>query len=161
MKFILVVITMGLLNTLFLLVSDAGWIAITSISASFFSLVGLVVVALINKKVNTVKESIDGLLEQKSKADKALGVIEGIEAAAKEEGIANKREVEIRREQDLKNQPPPNQPNRDVDMDSLEKKIHQKGDEIKKSVETKGDEIHEGVKKVPDEVVDKLKPPNK
>lgn len=160
MKFILVA-AITLLNTLILLVSDAGWIAITSISASFFSLVGLVVVALINKKVNTVKQSIDGLLKEKTIADKALGRVEAEDTAAEKKAIGDERELKMRRDQDLKDQPPANQPNRELDMDSLEKKIHQKGDEIKKSVETKGDEIHEGVKKVPDEVVDKLKPPNK
>lgn len=154
MKFLLVVIIMAIFNAVLLLVSDAGWIAITSISASFFSLVGLVVVALINKKVNTVKESIDGLLEQKSKADKALGVVEGIEKAKKEKAIGDDRELQLRRDQDLKDQPPPN---RDTDIKTLEKEISKKGDEIKEAVENKGDEIHTGVKKVPDEVVDKLK----
>lgn len=134
MKFLLGAFIMTFLNSLFLLVSDAGWIAITSISASFFSLVGLVVVALINKKVNTVKESIDGLLEEKSKADKALGA---------------KEEKDVREKQDA---------SENVGKLKVYQEVKEIKQEIVKAVEETADETHKKVEEVPDEVVKKLPP---
>lgn len=120
-----------------------------------------------NEKITAVASKVDGLLDKKALADEALGKIKGLEEAAKEEGIANKREVEIRREQDLINQTPPqNQRNRDSEIkdaqdkivETLETQIHKKGEEMKKVVENKSDQIKDEVEKVPDEVVKKLPP---
>lgn len=153
----------SMMQNVLLLVSDAGWIAITSISASFFSLVGLVVVALINKKVNTVKESIDGLLKEKSKADEDIGRVRELERAEKEKAIGDSRELEIRKEQDLINQPPPNSNTAKTDVqdvkDQIEKEIHRQGDKIQDVVKDKVEEIKKEVPEVTsDKVVEKLDP---
>lgn len=180
----IVMVYFGILMSNFMLIllaiSDEGWRTIGTIMASFFSMLGVIFLALINKKVNTavkdtkeVAKSIDGLLHQKSLADKALGRIEGIDKAEKETAIGDARELQMIKEQQLKDQVPPqtNQQNhntggdvkevknvKDEIIQALEKEIHQKGDEIQKVVETKGSDIQEKVEQVPDEVVKKLPP---
>lgn len=99
-----------------------------------------------NVKMAAVAIKVDGLLEQKTLADKALGRIEGIDTAAKEKAIGDARELQSLKEQQLLNQTPPN---RDTTSDVKE---------IVKAVETKADETQEVVKKIPEEVVKKLPP---
>lgn len=106
---------------------------------------------------------VDGLLEQKTLADKALGRIEGIDTAAKEKAIGDARELQSLKEQQLLNQPPPNRETKsevkdvkDEIVHALEREIHKKGDEIQKVVESKGDEIHKGVDEVPDKTAEKV-----
>lgn len=123
-------------------------------------------VGVVKGDVDAVKKSINGLLEQKSKAERALGVLEGIEDAEKADAIGNKRELQILKEQALKNEIPASQQNRDSDLkkaedkivETLETQIHKKGEEMKKVVENKSDQIKDEVEKVPDEVVKKLPP---
>lgn len=155
----------ALIIAVLLQISDAGWSAIAIIVPSVLSFAGLVITLLINKKVNGVALKVDGLLEQKSKADKALGVVEGMETAAKEEGIRNKREVEIRREQDLINQQPPTTSKTekvtitDDDKRALAKQIEKQGDKIQEVVKDKVEEIKTEVPvTTADRVVEKLDP---
>lgn len=175
MKFLLVAMIMTMLNTVILLQSDSTTNSTAEIILAIGSVIGIIggiaspfLLIYFNKKMNAVATSIDGLLEQKSKADKALGVVEGIETAQKEKAIGDARELKMRRDQDLINQPPANRDSEIKDVknqivETLETQIHRKGEEMKKVVENKSDQIKDEVKEVPtrtaDEVVDKLKPP--
>lgn len=182
-----------LYNTIGAAVSDSFWNNATTIIVALTALVTALVTALIKlitflrsiktevktvkDDVQEVKKSINGLLEQKSKADLALGVVQQQEEAAKEEGIANKARLELIREQDLLNRQPPQSHNTKNDVkdvkdeivktleneikkkgDEIQEVVKEKGEEIKEGIETKGDETHKVVKKIPDEVIKKLPP---
>lgn len=109
----------------------------------------------INSNQKLVATKVDGLLEEKTKATKALGVLEGIENAAKEKAIGDDRELKMLKEQKLKDEVP-------TSVKNLENEIRKKGDEIQKAVEEKGADIKDEVVKVPDltaeEVVKKINP---
>lgn len=122
-------------------ISDQGWIAIASIAASFFSLISVIAIAIINRKVNVVSKSIDGLLEQKSKADKALGAKEEKDTRERQDASENIGKLKVY------------QQNKDAVTEVKEIK-----EVIVKTVETKADETQEVVKKIPEEVVKKLPP---
>lgn len=158
-----------------LAISDAGWMAIGIIMPSFFSLAGLVILALINKKVAVVAKSINGLLEEKVIADKKIGAEEEKVRATRDTAIGDKRELKIIKDQQLRDQIPNQQyqqnPENKSDVkeakdeiieaveDEIQRVVKAKGDEIQETVETKGDEIHEGVNEIPEKVVEIIKTP--
>lgn len=168
-----------------LAMSDAGWLAMSIIVPSFISGVGLIIITLINKKVNTVvgkvddvAKSINGLLEEKVLADKKIGADEEKVRVAKETAIGDTRELELRNKQKLRDEVPPQykdhpppQSNSGSDVteakdeiietvkDAIQREVKVEGAKIKETVETKGDEIHEGVNEIPEKVVEIIKTP--
>lgn len=155
MKFLLGAYLMTMLNTMLLLVSDAGWIAITSISASFFSLVGLVAVALINKKVNAVvttttdtnqkikdvSSKVDGLLDEKTIADEEAGAKKERDSRDRQDAAENVGKLKAHEE------------NKNTVTE-----VKQIKEVIVKAVEVKADETKKLVEEVPDKVIEKLPP---
>lgn len=133
-------------------VPDAFWAnlptLVTAIVGAVLSLLAFLRAGQAAKKSSETALKVDGLLEQKTLADKALGRIEGIDTAAKEKAIGDARELQAIKEQQLLHQPPP----------SIKSDVKEVKDEIVKTIESKGDETQKVVEKIPDEVVKKLPP---
>lgn len=138
---------------LVLLQSDSFWTNAPTIITAMGVFITVLVAAVIKlltflktmrDEVKIVKKSIDGLLEQKTLADKALGRIDALDTAAKEKAIGDARELQALKEQHLLHQTPPNTKS-DVK-------------EIVKTIEDTAKETHDAVEEVPDKVIEKLPP---
>lgn len=121
--------------------------AVGGVIAIIGGILSPIILFYVNKmsgKVNAVATKVDGLMEEKTLADKALGRIEGIDTAAKEKAIGDDRELKIIKEQQLRDQIPAS--------------VSTVKDKIIEAVEIKADETKDVVEKIPDEVVKKLPP---
>lgn len=145
MKFLLGAYMMTILNSLLLQVSDSFWsnlpVLITSVVGAILSLLAFIRAGQASKTSSANALKIDGLLIEKTKADKAIG--------AKEERDTRDRADASENVGKLKEM----QKNKDTVTEVKEIK-----EVIVKTVEAKADETKEVVKEIPDEVVKKLPP---
>lgn len=92
-------------------------------------------------KMNTVADKVDGLLEEKTKADIKIGEKKVTDAMDKTKADIQTGVQQEKKEQAFRDQP-----------------SSQQKDEVIQVVEKKTEEIKEGVEEVPDKVVKKLPP---